>query len=216
MDTLPLSVAREVRSVAWRQAWMAANEMANFPFDAAADKAAVIEHFEALKLEVSRLSLALSDDVLTDIRLLALNASWYAAYERQGRVAAAAQAKAEFENLALALSLAKDEMSEAGGRDQMDLLERVVACIQLALRQSKGRRVGPQRLQAALEGDERGALQGSELGGLAAARAVAVRDGVCGDHTERGPRRVVPVESFGARRGLQEDQKVAQRVDHKG
>jgi glucan 1,3-beta-glucosidase len=112
MDTLPLSVAREVRSVAWRQAWMAANEMANFPFDAAADKAAVIEHFEALKLEVSRLSLALSDDVLTDIRLLALNASWYAAYERQGRVAAAAQAKAEFENLALALSLAKDEMSE--------------------------------------------------------------------------------------------------------
>ena len=90
---------------------MAANECANFPFDAAADKAAVIQHFAALQAEVQRLSLNLSQDLLVDMKLLALNAAWHTAYSRQGRTAAAAQAKAEFENLATAISLATDEVS---------------------------------------------------------------------------------------------------------
>mmetsp|Transcript_15406 Transcript_15406/g.30416 ORF Transcript_15406/g.30416 Transcript_15406/m.30416 type:complete len:525 (-) Transcript_15406:58-1632(-) len=111
MDTFPVSVANEVRDVAWRSAWMAANDVANYPFDAAADKASVAQHFAALKEEVSKLALNLTDDLLNDVRMMALHAGWHTAYLRQGRARAAAEALAEFENMATAVALATDEVT---------------------------------------------------------------------------------------------------------
>eukprot|EP00283_Hemiselmis_rufescens_P018614 CAMPEP_0173458576 /NCGR_PEP_ID=MMETSP1357-20121228/59840_1 /TAXON_ID=77926 /ORGANISM="Hemiselmis rufescens, Strain PCC563" /LENGTH=421 /DNA_ID=CAMNT_0014425955 /DNA_START=18 /DNA_END=1280 /DNA_ORIENTATION=- len=111
MDTFPITVASEVRDVAWRSAWMAANDVANYPFDAAADKASVALHFAALKDEVSALHLNLSDDLLMDIKLMALHAAWHTAYSRQGRARAAAAELAEFDNMATAVALARDEVT---------------------------------------------------------------------------------------------------------
>jgi hypothetical protein len=101
LDTIPQSIGSELKWMAWRCAWYAANEACLYNADAEKDREAFNQHYEAAQAEISRLSLSIP---AADIKDMALASSQYTAYTRIKHNDDAAKAElAKFEQIALKL-----------------------------------------------------------------------------------------------------------------
>jgi hypothetical protein len=101
METMPESVGSQLKWMAWRCAWYAANTACLYFADAEKDQQALIGHYEAAQVEVTRLSLPIPVSVVKD---MAMASSKYTSSVRISHQADAAKAaQAEFEAAALTL-----------------------------------------------------------------------------------------------------------------